>query len=194
MKVRFNTVLFPLIFLNILDDFISIGTDSKTNLTETRNRCQTISGISVSMLKIDKSTRNEGNPGIKPPLRSISEDEEGDNQRIRRYKTTENKASIQVTRVRSKRPVMRHQSSINDRCPSFIANTIYLNDSNEFKSASDTFNTNKIPNPPSKSKSAANRYKLFTSSNFIKSGQKKIKRNVTFHLKPIVERVSKEKH
>ncbi len=42
---------------------------------ENRLLCNRMSGISVSVIKIDKSTRNEGNPGIKSPIRSTSEEE-----------------------------------------------------------------------------------------------------------------------
>ncbi len=52
-----------------------MNTDSTMGLNENRLLCNRMSGISVSVIKIDKSTRNEGNPGIKSPIRSISEEE-----------------------------------------------------------------------------------------------------------------------
>jgi hypothetical protein len=171
MKVCLILFFFSFIFLNILDDFIDISTDSKTNLLENRNLCKTISGVSVSMVKIDKTTRNEGNPGIKPPVHSITEEET--NQTLRRYKNVESKTDIQVTRVRSKRPVIRYQSSINDHCPSLIANTIYLNNLNEIKSPS-------------------NHKKLFPPPNSIKNQRKKFKQNEIFLLKPITEQISND--
>ncbi len=109
---------------NVSDDNTAIHTNSN----------KTMSGLSVLMVKKNKTRRIKGNPGIKPPNRQRNDHENdiplsklGNNLRP---KARGIKNGIKVTRIRSKRPEMIHQPSINERCPSIIVNTIYLNTEN----------------------------------------------------------------
>jgi hypothetical protein len=119
---------------NSLDDNIIIHTNLKMSLEENIELNEKMPGVSVSMVKKDKTRRNEGNPGIKPPNRQTNDHENDislskfENNKIQtRPKTRETKSGIKITRLRSKRPVMTYQPSMNDPCSSIIANTIYLN-------------------------------------------------------------------
>jgi len=148
--------------------------------------------VSVSMIKKD-TIKTEGNPGIKPPNRKP--DDETNNLIYAKHKFKNIKSGIQVTRLRSKRPLMTYQSSLNDPCPSIILNTIYLNNNDEVNSISDPLNISKMKNLLSSHRSIPFHQKKLSQhlSKSIKSTQKKIKSNEEFLLQSISEETPKDK-
>lgn len=103
-------------------------------------------GVSVSIVKKDSITLDEGNPGIKPPNRQTDEEK---NKICIRQRISEMNNGIQVICVRSKPPLITHHSSISDHCPSIAVDTIYLNNYDEIKPVSDALNIDQMNNSSS---------------------------------------------
>lgn len=114
---------------------------------------RTVPDVPVSIVKRDSMILAEGNPCIKPPIRGTYEERdmisllELENCEIcTREKTPEIKNGIQRLRVRSRLPLITHYSSISDRCPSIIVNSIDRNNDDEVKPVLDALNVNQMNN------------------------------------------------
>jgi hypothetical protein len=81
---------------NILDENIGIINNSKMCLIQDDEMCQSFAGVSVSIVKRDKTARIEGNPFIQHPNRQINEEENG----VSLFKL-ENNDDIQLSRRKS---------------------------------------------------------------------------------------------
>ncbi len=129
-------------------------------LEENINVGKPIPDVSVSIVKRDSLTLYERNPSIKPQNHQTDEEENiisllklENNEICTRQKTTEMKNDIQVICIRSKPPLITHDSSISDHCPATMVNTIHLNKYDEIKPVSDALNIDQMNNSSSSQQS-----------------------------------------
>lgn len=118
IKVRL-ILFFSYILINILDDNYA---NLKMRLEENIDLSKSIPSVSVSIVKRDTITLDEGNPGIKPPNYPIGEEKSiisllklENNEICIRRKTTEMKNGSQLICVRSQPPLITHHSSISQQ-------------------------------------------------------------------------------
>jgi hypothetical protein len=192
INVRSTLSFFLSIAILILDWDDSSDTFFNSTSIESFSSSQTISGVSVAMIKIDRARRQEGNPWIRPPNRPIDDIEYY--PMMNRDRNTRAKTGIHITRVSLKRSLIRQKSSIINRCPSTIVSTIHLDDQNEAELRSNSLNVNRINTSLSseqsipldeiglsrllrKSKCSSNQYSATLPSKRMKSPKNKKKSN-----------------
>jgi hypothetical protein len=122
------------------------------SITDNRVRRLSLAGVLVSKVKMDNLAHSIVNIGIKPPNRRPEEETKGslginfpeqhrqksfEKTRLRRQ-SSGLEYGIQVTRLRSKLPIVDYQSSLNNPCPSIIGNTIHLDRYDEFQPSLNT--------------------------------------------------------
>ena len=142
INVRLTLILcFSSISVLILDYDVGSNITFNGSSIESFDSYRPMFGVSVAIIKVERARRQEENPWIKPPNRSIDEVEY--NPMMSLYQSTRAKIGIHVTRVSLKRPLLRHNSSISDCCPSETVSTIHLDDQDEVKLRANSLTMNR---------------------------------------------------